>query len=254
MGGVRRCMCVTVVLAAISVLLAPAILAKVKIGPADEYDPQVDPASFVDGNGDPLPVDNQYWPLVPGTTFVYEDEDGEEHNEVYVTGDTKVILGVTCTVVLDREWEDDGEADGIWTDDELVEETLDWYAQDADGNVWYFGEYTTAYEDGGVSHEGSWEAGVDGALAGILMLGNPQTGDSYRQEYYEGEAEDMAKVLKLSASAEVAYGDFDDCLKTKEWTPLEAAVEHKYYAPGVGLVLIEELKGGTTRVELIDVL
>jgi len=137
---------------------------------------------------------------------------------------------------------------------ELSEDTYDWYAQDNNGNVWYFGEDTTEYlDDGTTSKEGSWEAGVDGAEPGIVMLAEPIPGTSYRQEYYEGNAEDMGKVLRLNARVAVEYGDFDDCLKTKEWTSLDPGViEHKYYAPGVGLVLVKELKGTTVRVELID--
>jgi len=214
--------------------------------------PSFDPGDFVDEDGDPFAIDNPYWPLVPGTTFFYEaeTEDEVERNEVYVTYDTREVAGVTCTVVEDREWEGDL----------LVEYTEDWYAQDKDGNIWYFGEYSEAYEydDEGnlidTSTQGSWEAGVDGAEPGILMLANPQPGDSYRQEYWEDEAEDMAKVLRLNASVSVAYGDFEDCLVTKEWTPLERGeIEHKHYARGIGLVLITELKGRTKRVELVDI-
>jgi hypothetical protein len=232
-----------------------------KIGLAEDYDPAIDPVDFRDSNGDPLPVDNQYWPLVPGTTFVYDDEDGEEHNEVEVTNEEKVVTlpsggEIICVVVRDLVWEDDGDEDGIWNDDELVERTDDWYAQDMDGNVWYFGEYSESREDEEAPWvlEGSWEAYVDGALPGILMLAEPKPGESYRQEYYEGEAEDMANVLRLNGSVSVECGDFEDCLVTKEWNPLErGAIEHKYYAPGVGLVLVEELKGGKTRIELVDI-
>jgi hypothetical protein len=206
--------------------------------------------NFVDEDGNPFPIDNTFWPLVPGTTFVYEATDESERNEVYVSHDIEEVAGVDCVVVKDSAWEDDL----------LVEYTIDWYAQDKDGNVWYFGEYSEAYEydDYGnliaTTTEGSWEAGVDGAEPGIVMLANPQPGKSYRQEFYEGIAEDMAKVLRLNASVSVAYGDFEDCLKTKEWTPLEPGViEHKYYARGVGLVLVEELKG-KKRVELIDII
>jgi hypothetical protein len=204
------------------------------------YDPIIDPADFVGG------IDNPYMPLMPGTIFVYEGEteDGIETNEVYVTHQTKEILGVTCIVVWDR----------VWLDGELIEETYDWYAQDKDGNVWYFGEDSKEYEGGVVvSTEGSWEAGVDGAEPGIVMKANPQVGDSYRQEYYEGEAEDMAEVLSLTESVSVGYGDFDNCLMTKEWTALDpGVVEHKYYAAGVGEVLVVMVEGGTDRAELKD--
>lgn len=195
-----------------------------------------------------MPIDNPYFPLVPGTTFIYEaeTEDGLEVNEVEVTVETKEILDVTCTVVLDM----------VWVEGVLTEETYDWYAQDKDGNVWYFGEDTKEYDESGnvISTEGSWEADVDGAKPGIVMEANPQPGDSYRQEYYEDVAEDMAKVLRLNASVSVPYGEFEDCLKTKEWTPLDrGVVEHKYYAWGVGLVLVTELKGKSVRVELVEI-
>jgi len=206
------------------------------------YRKEIDPADFVDR------VDNRYFPLTPGTTFVYEGEteDGEAVRiEDYVTHETKQILGVTCVVVRNR----------VIENGDLVEETFDWYAQDKDGNVWYFGEDAKEYEAGVVvSTEGSWEAGVDGAMPGIIMEANPQVGDFYRQEYYKGEAEDMAEVLSLTESASVIYGSFDNLLMTREWTPLEpGVVEHDYYAPGVGLILEVMVEGGSERVELVEI-
>lgn len=211
--------------------------------PTDETDNlMINPANFV------IRIDNQYYPLTPDTTFIYEGdtEDGIERNEVYVTDRTKEILGVTCIVVRDRVWD---------KDDKLVEETFDWYAQDKDRNVWYFGEDAKEYEDGVVvSTKGSWEAGVDGAEPGIIMKAKPKIGDSYRQEYYKGVAEDMAEVLSLEESASVPYGSFDNCVMTKEWTPLEPdVVENKYYAPGVGEVLAIMVEGGSERWELVDI-
>lgn len=192
-------------------------------------------------------VDNPFFPLTPGTVFRYEGQTGghDEINTVTVTSDTKEILGVTCTVV----------ADSVWIDEELVEVTLDWFAQDVDGNVWYMGEDSREIENGNVvSTEGSWEAGVDGATPGYIMLAHPEVGDQYRQEYYRGEAEDMARVTSLSESVTVPYGDFDGCLKTKEWSPLEpGASEYKYYASGVGLVLVEDGEGGSDRSSLVSV-
>jgi len=212
-------------------------------GTVDEtYNPIINPADFV------AKVDNLYFPLKPGTTFIYQGEtkDGAERNEMAVTDKTKNILGVTCTVVWDR----------VWLEGELIEETYDWYAQDKDGNVWYFGEDLKEYEGGKVvSTKGSWEAGVDGVKPGIIMKANPQVGDSYRQEYYKGEAEDMADVLSLNESVSVFYGSFENCLKTKDWTPLEPdVVEHKYYAPGVGVVLEVMVEDGGERVELVDII
>ena len=192
-----------------------------------------------------------------GATYVYraEDEDGVVLNEITQTSQTKVILGVTTTVVHDVEFL---LVEGVGSI--VIEETFDWIAWDNSGNVWYFGEDTTEYlydENWnliGTSKEGSWQAGVDGAKPGILMLADPAPGDSYRQEFFEGVAEDTAKVLNLNGSVSVEYGDFNDVLKTKEWTPLEpGAVEHKFYAADVGLVFIEQLKGKTVRVELVDI-
>ena len=206
------------------------------------YTVAIDPADFVDQ------IDNPYYPLTPGTTFVYEGEtdEGMERVETIVTSETKKIMGVTCTVVQDR----------VLLDGELVEETFDWYAQDREGNVWYFGEDSKDYENGEViSTQGSWEAGVDGALPGIIMPADPQVGDSYRQEYYAGQAEDMAEVLSLDASASVSFGSFDHLRMTKEWTPLEpGVVEQKYYAEGVGLILEEIVQGGSGRIELIVII
>ncbi len=239
--------------------LTSALIAVIVIGlsagivSAKEYElPPFDPADF------DSPQDNAYLPMALGDTYVYwaETEDELILNEITATYDTKVILDVNCTLVYDVEWVYVEEKDDWF----LTEETDDWYAWDNYGNVWYFGEATTEYlydEDWnliGTSTEGSWEAGVDGAEQGILMLADPMPGISYQQEYYEDEAEDMGKVLKLNASVSVEYGDFEDCLKTKEWTPLEPGeIEHKYYAPDVGLVFIEELKGKTVKVELIDI-
>ena len=133
--------------------------------------------------------------------------------------------------------------------------TSDWYAQDNDGNVWYFGEDSREYEDGEeVSTEGSWQAGVDGAQPGIIMKANPRIGDSYRQEYYPGEAEDMGQVIRLNESASVPYGSFGEVLVILEWNPLEPdVIEHDYYAPGVGAILEVVVEGEPERVELVEI-
>ena len=203
----------------------------------------IDPADFG------TVIDNPYWPLVPGTTFVYEAEsDGElARIETEVTHMTKEILGVTATVILDRAW-----VDGV-----LEERTYDWYAQDLKGNIWYLGEATEELDPSGnvISTAGSWEAGVNGAEPGIIMLADPKVGISYRQEFLEGEAEDEARILKLNARVSTEFGDFEGCLKTKEYTRLSPGeVEHKYYCPGVGLVLVEELKGKTVFEKLIEII
>jgi hypothetical protein len=187
------------------------------------YNPVINPSDFVNN------IDNPLFPLTPGTTFIYEGmtEKGNEHVEVKVTHNTKVILGVTCVEVRDT-----GTIDGI-----LAEDTLDWYAQDKNGNVWYFGENSLGYDENGeiVSLEGSWKAGVDGAKPGIIMEAHPQVGDVYRQEFALGVAEDMAEILSLNESVLVNSVTYNNCLKTKEFSPLEPDVlENKFYAPGVG--------------------
>ena len=214
----------------------------------------------VDSDNFDEPLDNSYLPMVLGDTYVYlaETEDEVIINEITNTIDTVEILGITCTVVYDVELvevEIEGEKYQYKT-----EETDDWYAWDNDGNVWYFGEDTTEYlydeewNEIGTTTEGSWKAGVDGAEPGILMLANPMPGLSYQQEYYEDEAEDMGKVLKLNSNVSIEYGVYEGCLKTKEWTRLEPGhIEHKYYYPGVGLVFIEELKEKTVMVELNEI-
>jgi hypothetical protein len=205
------------------------------------YDPTIDPSEFS------TTIDNPYLPWVPGTVFTYEGtSDGEaETNVVTVTDQTRVIMGVTCVAVDDR----------VEVAGELEERTTDWYAQDADGNVWYFGEDSKEYSDGHVtSTEGSWLAGVDGALPGIVMEADPQVGDAYRQEFLSGEAEDLAQVERLRQHVSVDYGSFDDALLTREWTPLEPCVaEEKWYAPGVGFVKSRMTSGGQEDVQLVSV-
>lgn len=201
------------------------------------YQPAIDPADFV------AQIDNPLFPLVPGTEYTYEG-DGETVKYV-VTTETKQILGVTCVVVHDT----------AYVDGEVIEDTFDWFAQDKDGNVWYFGEDTKEYEGGKVtSTEGSWQAGVDGAQAGIVMHATqPAAGVAYRQEYLACEAEDMAEVTSVSEAVSVPFGDYTDCLQTREFTPLEPDLdEAKYFCKGVGLALVIDNKTGG-RVELIDV-
>ena len=188
---------------------------------------------------------NPLFPLVPGTTRIYESDtaEGLERIEVEVTAQTRVVLGVVCVVVRDT----------VTLDGELVEDTFDWFAADRDGNIWYFGEDSKEYENGiVVSTEGSWEGGVDGAEPGIVMLAAPYVGASYRQEFYAGVAEDQASVLSLDAVVVVPAGTFSGCLKTEDFTPLEPGVlENKFYAPGVGVVL--EIADDGTRVELVAI-
>jgi hypothetical protein len=163
---------------------APPFAPEVAEQPTANYAPEIDPSNFV------KEVDNPYFPLEPGTTWVYEGKtpEGTERVEDTILRETKRVMGVECVVLRDR----------VWLNGELIEDTVDWHAQDKEGNVWYFGEYTKEYENGKVvSTEGSFEAGKDGALPGIIMPADPKVGDSYRQEYYKGEAEDMAEVISL---------------------------------------------------------
>ncbi len=214
----------------------------VVIDPGDggRYEPDVDPANF---GG---PIDNPYLPFLPGARWVYEgmSEDGLERIEVAVSDERRQVMGIDAVVVRDT----------VTLDGEVIEDTYDWYAQDSEGNVWYLGEDSKEYESGQVtSTKGSWEAGVDGALPGIVMQATPEVGQAYRQEFYEGEAEDLAEVLRLDGSETVDGQAYEDLLVTEEWNPLEPeVVEEKSYAQGIGMVLEVKTVGGDERVELIE--
>jgi hypothetical protein len=200
----------------------------------------LDPADFVDQ------IDNPFWPMAPRTKWIYREIDTQGNKQkvkVVVKTTTKNILGVHATVVHDV----------VTEHGELIENTFDWYAQDVCGNVWYLGENTREYENGEVvTTEGSWEHGVDGAQAGVIMPADPQVGLAYRQEYYAGEAEDAAEVLSLDEQAQVPSGHYRDVLLTKDFTPLHRRVlEYKLYAIGVGPVLVVGVSGGSDREELV---
>ncbi len=196
------------------------------------YDPVINPSNFV------AQIDNPYFPLAPGTTFIYEGQtaQGFEHDEFAVTQSTRVILGVTCVEVHDT----------VTLDGALSEDTLDWFAQDNEGNVWYFGENTHELEDGLITTiEGTFMAGVDGDKPGIIMKAHPAIGDFYRQEFSLANAEDFAETVSLTESVTVPAGSFNNCLKSKETTPLETdLLEYKFYAPGVGNVLTIDARTG----------
>ncbi|HEX6228238.1 MAG TPA: hypothetical protein VFZ41_02120 [Solirubrobacterales bacterium] len=202
----------------------------------------LDPAEFT------TEIDNPYWPMRPGSRWVYRELDGEggvQRVVVTVTNETKRIgNGIEARVVHDV----------VSEAGEPVEVTDDWYAQDSAGNVWYLGEETAEYEEGRVvSRAGSWEAGVDGAQPGIIMPADPQPGMAYRQEHYEGEAEDRAEILSVSEQAEVPFGHFTDVVLTKDLVPLEPKVlEYKLYAPDVGPALVLNVSGGSGREELVS--
>ncbi len=208
-----------------------------KLGPG-RYDPVIDPTNFT------TTIDNPYFPLVPGTTFTYLTPNGAIRDVFAVTHDTRVINGVTCVQVHDS----------VYTDGELTEDTLDFFAQDREGNVWYFGENTAEFENGLLATiEGSFLSGLNNDKAGIIMKAHPAPGDFYRQEFSLANAEDYAETLNLNSRIVVPYGRFNNCLKSEETTPLEPdALEDKYYAPGVGNVLTVDLVTGE-RDELISI-
>jgi len=193
-------------------------------------------------------VDNEWFPLVPGMTWKYRGvKDGQPSREIMVaTSQTKTIQGVPCTVVSDK----------LSLSGALEERTLDYYAQDKDGNVWYFGEDTAELKpDGSVkSTEGTWLSGRDGAEAGIFMPADPQVGQSFRQEYYKGQAEDHFRILSLSEQVKTPGATSDQAMLTMEWTPLEPnVVDHKYYVQGIGTVLEQTAKGPLERNTLVSV-
>jgi hypothetical protein len=214
-------------------------------GPSPPALPQGSESVKLDPQDFTTRIDNRYWPMAPGSRWVYR-EDGEngrtQRVTVTVTDRTrKVAAGVRARVVRDI----------VTQGGRVVERTSDWYAQDRAGNVWYLGEDTTEFaEGGGASREGSWEAGRDGAQAGVIMPAHPRPGLRYRQEYYAGHAEDRAEVASLHGRATVPYGRFEDVLVTRDSNPLSrGAAEHKYYAKGVGPVL--GVSGGGRREALV---
>jgi hypothetical protein len=206
------------------------------------YRPQVPaPANFVPT------IDNPYFPLPTGTTFVSRGvEDGRrEVDRVTATAKTKVVDGITTTVVRDV----------LRHGGTLIEKTFDWYAQDDRGNVWYFGEDTKEFlPSGRVDTSGSWEAGVNGAEPGLIMEADPRVPDGYRQECLSGEAEDSAWVTERGGSLTVRYGTTHRVLRTLEFSPLEpGVVSEKVYAPGLGIVMERNLHGGQETFRLVAV-
>jgi hypothetical protein len=198
----------------------------------DPYSPKIDPAVFS------TTIDNPYFPMTPGTRTIYHANtpDGLQRTTTEVTRDTKTIMGVATVVVHDT----------VSLGGETTEDTFDWYAQDRDGSVWYFGEATKKIEDGTVDTTGSFEAGVNGALAGIIMPAHPHVGDQYRQEYAKGVAEDTGEVVSITGSETTPLtGPVNDLLVTKDADLLDPASppENKFYARGVGPILTTEPAG-----------
>lgn len=202
----------------------------------------LDPANFS------TTIDNPYWPMTPGTRSTFREigPGGEQVTVVLtVTSDTrKIANGIEARVVRDT----------VTQDGAIIEDTFDWYAQDSAGTIWYLGEDTAEFENGIVtSTEGSFEAGVDGALPGVLIPGEPNPGQTYRQEYYQGIAEDNGEVFSVTEQVEVPFGHFDDVLLTRDTITIKPEVlEYKFYAPGVGPVLILDISGGAGREELVS--
>jgi hypothetical protein len=201
----------------------------------------LDPANFM------TEIDNPYWPMKPGSRWIYRETDNEgavRRDVETVTNQTKAIAGIQARVVHDV----------VSENGEVIEDTFDWYAQDADGNVWYLGEDTKEFENGKLkTTEGSWEAGMDGAEPGVIVPAKPQPGVSYREEYYKGHAEDGAEALTVDAYAKVPAGTYHGLFQTRNFSPLEPdVVEEKFYAKGIGPVLEITASGGSDRAELLS--
>jgi hypothetical protein len=193
-------------------------------------------------------VDNAWFPLKPGTTLVYNGgEGGTPERDVFkVTRRTHVVNGVRCVVIDDR----------VYANGRLEERTNDYYAQDSKGNVWYVGEDTATLDSNGhvKSREGTWHAGTGGAHAGLFMPARPRVGETHRQEYWKGHAEDWFRVVDRNAKVKVPYRSYTHALRTREWTPLEpGVVDAKYYARGIGEVYEGTVKGGNERFQLVAV-
>ncbi|MEP6973661.1 MAG: hypothetical protein ABI869_05915, partial [Actinomycetota bacterium] len=203
------------------------------------YEPVLDPSNFVSV------IDNPYYPLPVGRVLVYKGvRDGQlQIDRVTVTDRTKVLEGITATTITDVAKTPDGT---------LLEKTTDWYAQDAQGNVWYLGEATSAYDASGqIDTSGSWMAGVNDGEPGIIMEANPQIPDAYRQEYLQGEAEDTAWITGRGGSLTVPYGTVQHVLTSLEHTALEPhVVDMKIYAPGLGIVMEQAIAGGQEVAKL----
>ena len=233
-----------------------SLLAAAAIGGAVFFLSQGDSSSSTTATSPPLPspdrfaaeVTNPWFPLKPGTVFTSKgEEDGDQVRDVFaVTHQTKTILGIKATVIDDR----------VYTNGRLEEHTHDWYAQDKDGNVWYLGEATATLKENGKvdSREGSWQAGVNGAKAGIFMPAHPRVGYTARQEFYKGHAEDEFKILTLHSKVKTPAVSSRRAMVTQETTPLEkGVVDHKIYVRGYGTVVEKTVKGGSEQGKLVSV-
>ena len=219
---------------------APKSNEAIKSGAGPGWPKILHPSDFV------ARVDNAYFPLKPGSTWRYRgrDDHGRFADRMHVRHKTKTILGVKTTIVHDV----------VLRDGKPREVTNDWYVQDHDGNVWYFGEDTKTLDRHGhlKSREGSFQAGQNGAQPGVLFPGDPKVGQTARQEFFKGHAEDHFKVLDVNARARTPRGVTHHAIRTKEWTPLEPGViDNKYYARGFGTVVETTVKGGLENLHLV---
>lgn len=206
------------------------------------YNPPINPTEFS------TKITNKYFSLPIGKKMIYEAEtpEGREKVEIQILDETKNIMGVTTLVYWDR----------VWFNNELVEDTRDFLAQDKAGNVWYFGEEVNNYKDGKLlDHAGSWIAGEKGAKAGIWIKAEHKVGDSYRQEYYKGEAEDMRDVVAINQTVDNKVATYNNCVKMYDWTPLDPeSKEYKYYCPSVGAMVLEEHLVRGEKMELTQII
>ena len=209
----------------------------VNIGPAEKYNPEINPADFS------MTITNPYFSIPIGKNMVYEKttEDGKERIEIVVPGWKRTVMGVETLVFWDR----------VYLNGVLKEDTRDYLAQHKNGDIWYFGEHVDNYENGKLKdHHGAWVAGEKGAKPGIWMVASPKVGDEFRNEYYKGEAEDITKILSVSETVKVPNGIFTDCVKTFDWTPLDStSIANKYYCKQVGGTALEvDLPGPKRKV------
>jgi hypothetical protein len=217
--------------------------------------PNPRPAPRFDATRFTTHIDNAWYPLKPGIVYVYRGtEDGDRLRDVFwITSRVTTIEGVRCRIIKDK----------VFVNGVLQERTTDYYSQDAEGNVWYFGEDTAELDEQGnvTNTDGTWRSGRDGAEPGLFMEANPQVGHHFQQEYLRGEAEDHYRVVTLSAEVDVPYGHFgNNKLRrrvqiTKEWSPLEPEVrDHKYYVRGIGQVKEQTVRGGNEALSLVKIL
>ncbi len=207
------------------------------------YKPEVNNSKFTRS----LNITNMYFPVTAGKKYIYEGQtqDGLERIEEQRLTTTKTILGIPCIIVNFK----------AFLNGSLIEEAWDWYAQDNEGNVWYFGEEVNNYNINGSlkDHAGSWQAGQDGAQPGIIMPANPKTGFAYREEYYFNHAEDRAEITGTGLTVSIPLGTYNNCIQTRNWTELEPDLnENKWYAPGIGLIK-EKNVSDNTEIVLIEI-